>query len=566
MQVHDVTRKSLQCLAFIWTIAAGCSATAPPPAAVAQAALAQPRMKQEPLDNAGWDKELAADPDLTKMAAAQAAPRQAAGVIEDLDSNRLVWAEFAASSYEDRQKVDAIFRYCDKAGVCTRGTGKYTATGIALVDSQGLAISSLPIGIPDLYKMSKSGNLDTDASTYLAPLSSAAPLDAPLARFQASQIKKATRRFVVLNNWGKAVGVDVTPVIEAAKAAGHWDSVELIEFVRRPDIDLLLPSLTPLDAVIWLGSGVQKKAAGGGVGRNVGMTVSRGIFGDELYYGKSAQDLLIAPPLGGPGLIVLVGGNSVLKDNASDTLVSKLHGAPLRPVVGIEGRLTLEQALKATLALVQELTSGKDLETSMQSAAPGGSAAWASPMDTAARKHWTLAAKSANFWAVQASLGNLTVLIDVEPHCVKALQTCDLNNYSEAFKDSSQRIPSEQLHASTAKFDCEAVFHGPFFECKAEVAATGAKFSLSGVFRGTNKGDHVEIFIDGVPGVQFTALTIVGDGVLEGTDIAGGTTSMTFGGAAAAAAFVDADGLCCLAQSPNLKSYDGKSSTFKLSH
>ena len=535
-------------------------------ASTASAASGASRTKQEPLDQAGWTAETTADPTLAQLATAIALPMQAAGVIEDTDGDRLVWAEFAANTLDSRKDVVAAFRVCTKKGVCTRGKATHTDTGVALVDAFGTPVDKVAAGAPVLLKYLKFHSVDKDP-TILAPLQRSYVVHPDLAKLQVGLGSYQQRRLVIFNAYGPQVGVDVAPIKQAAEKTGLYDSVLVIDFARRRDVDLLLPALTPLDAVVWLGAGVQEKFTDKSF-RPLGITVSRGVFGDELYHRNTLADLLAAPPLGGPGYILLVGSNTLTTDYLADkaTLAFNMYLSPYRPVVGFQGKLTPAQAIASAAQFVSTMGAGKTLTVGMAAAASGTAGKWLTALDKDVAAKWTVPGKAASFWPKPPSAAALVVWVKVDPVCWKDFGTCDPDGVVAAQQTPGNQVSASDLEAGAAKFECNPTFVGPYFECTAQNAATSTDFWLKGVMRGRGIGDYFFFYLEGSPNSLYKDMAVVGEGKIDTTDMGGGTTTLKFKGNAAAAPFIDKDGHCCIASGPLLQSYQSEPGSLKLSN
>lgn len=568
--MRSVSHRSVRLLAAALCLALGpaallaaCGSTE---ATSTSAAAASLRTKQEPMAQTAWDAETAADPALAAVATAIGQPFQAAGVLEDLAGDRLVWAEFAANPLDARDAVAAAFRVCTKTNVCVRGKATHTATGIALVDSFGTPIDHVSAGAPVLLKYLKAHSIDKDP-TILAPLNRDYVVSPVLAKFQTGLGSYQQRRFVIFNAYGPQVGVDVTPLRQAVEKTGLYDAVLVIDFARRRDIDLVLPSLTPLDAVVWLGAGVQEKFTDKAF-RPVGITVSRGAFGDELYHSKMLSDLLDAPPLGGPGLIVLAGSNTLTADYLLDkaTLAYNLYLSPYRPVLGFQGKLTPAQAIAAASEVVGNLGSGKTLGAAMAASTGGAAGKWLTPLDKDAVAKWLLPGKAAAFWQKPPSAASLVIYVKVDPTCWNEVDTCDPAGVTAAGLKPGNKVAATELEAGAAKFECDATFIGPYFECSAKNAATSTDFWLKGVMRGHEVGSYFFFYLEGSAGALYKDMAVVGEGLIDSSDVGGGTTTLKFKGKAAGSPYIDKDGRCCIARQPLLQSYQGEPGSFKLSN
>ncbi|MSP90239.1 MAG: hypothetical protein EXR79_00300 [Myxococcales bacterium] len=544
--------------------AAGSAATTP-----AAAAPSATRTKQQPITADDWGKEVAADTSVAAAVQAAGGTWQAAGRIEDSDGVALLWAEYAPDPGAGRTHAVAVFKHC-KAGACTAGTARYTDSGANFFDSKGGALPGLLLGEPVLSKTLKGHSLDQDP-TVLAPLTRSWIVDTVVAKGLFAGISFKKRRCVVLNAFGAAIGAGANPVLAAATKTGLFDAVEVIEYARRQDLERMLQTLTPLDVLVVLAPGVMEPvtATGGGT-KPIGVMLSRGVVGDEIVHYKHIKDLLPAPPLGGAGLIILAGSNTLTESTqaATSSFATVLAAAPTRVVVAVHGKIGWAQANKLAGGLLTELAAGKELEVALGTAALGvDGVKLLAPMEKTIRQTWKIAASSATFWAKPPSKADLTVYVKVDPpKCVTGVAVCHRAGFNAGWSDASKRAAATDLTAGAIRFDCSPSFDGPWFACGSDDPATGAKFALKGVMRGRGIGDRFWFWLEGSASKAYRDLAVVGEGAIEKADVGGGTTLLQFRGLAAAAPYLDGDDRCCVASSPLLQGYKNEPGTFKLLH
>lgn len=508
------------------------------------------RTVQEPLPlscdaktPACWDSEVAKHPPLQALIGQIALPVQAAGQLQDASGTTLLWAELATSPEAARSEVRAVFARCSAAKSCRYGQAQYTAAGATFSDAQGQPISQLAVGKPVLRKKLKAHAPDKDP-TLLAPLQDTAKPDAEQVRQRLAQVVPRQRRCVVLNAYGPELGVDPAAVVSAAKASGRFDRVDVVNYVRASDIELTLPALTALDAVVWIGAGVYEDRSEGP--RLLGMTASRGVFGDQLLYGKSLPDWLKVTPLGGPGLVILAGAQTLAANSWKDlNTLGYLLTDSGRAVVGFSAtQVSVSQALTASATVLTQLGKGATLSAAM--AASG--AAMVSTLDATAAGKWRLAAPSSAFWGGKSpskAAMKLHVRLD-PPSCVAAgsVGLCDRASWTEAY--AQHAVAATELTAGHATFECPSLqIDGPFFECTAKDANTTADFTLRGVMRGTAEGDRFWVLADGTANLKYKQLLVIGEATLGKTDAGAGKTSVKFSGPAAAATWLDDEDRCC---------------------
>ncbi len=526
------------------------------------------RKEQSNFDEAGWKAELAGQGALAALAGKVALPFRAAGFIDEVDGGRTLWAEYAASDSDPRTSVITVWQHCDAKGSCSRGQGAYTATGASLKDEAGSEVGAVATGAPVLNKRLLEHNL-TKANSVLvgAGLDRKNPVDPPKLQADIAKVTFGTRRLLLLSAYGPQVGVTAANIVAAAEKTGLFDRVDVVHFARRGDLAALLPVLTPLDVVVWLGAGVVDTFSDGKPDKSIGMTLSRGVLGDELIHRDNTKGLFDQPPVGGPGLIVLAGGDSLTSDFSSQTglLAQSLQEWPLRPVVGFDGKLSLAGAEAAVQSLLATLAAGKDLSAALTAAGAAGTKANGSlgsvqaltAVDAAQAEQWRMPVASSAFWSAPPSKVTLKLYVKITPKCVeKVTGTCD----EAAFK--AGKAVTSGLTASTAIFECEATFTGPWFDCTTKNNLTGADFRIRGVMRGKAVGDGIYLVAQGSPDKKVRSIDLLGNGVIEAVDQGGGATTIRFGGLAAASLYLDADERCCVAVTPTLV---GQKSTEELS-
>jgi hypothetical protein len=377
------------------------------------------------------------------------------------------------------------------------------------------------------------------------------PVDAAVAQAELGAVAFGVRRLVLLSAYGPGVGADLTTLEQAAAATGRFDRVEVLHHARRADLRAILPTLTPLDAVIWLGAGVIDRFTDGKPDKSVGMTLARGVLGDELISREQVKGLLDQPALGGPGLIVLAGSDSLTADHASQSglLAQELLGVPFRPVVGFDGALRWATAQAAAAALLQALGAGETLSAALAeaSAAAGGATARTALDPTLADK-WLLPKASADFWGGQQRTAKLDVFLKVTPKCVEPVAgACDLAAWKAGVP-----VPSVDTTASSALFRCDVTVDGPFFTGAAKNAATGTDFEVRGLLRGVTVGEGVLLSLRGSADSKLRDITVLGEGLVESVDAGAGALTLRFGGPAAASTYRDAADRCCIAVTPLL--------------
>jgi hypothetical protein len=510
-----------------------------------------------------FDQELQAHPQLAKLAADLTAADpaltlQAAGVLADAKGRRLVWGEYATSANPLRADARTIFASCPTATAtgCSYGTATATPTGAQFLSDSGATISEITVGQPVLRKMLKAHNADKDP-TLLAPLTPTHTVDAALSREMLAKVSFGQRRLVILSAFGPQVGVSTTDIESTGQNTGLFDQVQTIHFARRSDLEQVLPTLTPLDVVIVLAPGVYEKFTDKS-DRPLGVAMARGIFGDELVTGKTLAKLLPAPPLGGPGLIVLAGSQTTSAKYDADkvTLAALLNEGAGRPVVGPTGPVTLAEAKSMSRKLLDLLAGGKTLQQALAAAGQP----LHSPMPDALQAKWTLTGKTASFWGGAAPKTTSLKLhfLPSPPSCTDApMSACDVGNYLAGI--SKSKVPATSIDNVHSTFECSPVFTGPWFECNTEA------FSLRGVLSGRTKDSPYWVWVDGSAGNNLKDVVFVGEGTVTAVDQGGGSSTLRLGGIAAASPYLSGEeGWCCTAGTPLLATTKNESGSLTL--
>ncbi len=533
----------LACAVGLVTGSAGCSsddgATASGPSI--------DRATQDPLAigcdaaSAGcWDAELAKLPDLQTMVGTIAKPVQAAGTLTDKAGNRLIWAELAATADAPRTEVSVAFARCSAKNLCKVGRADYTASGATFVDASGAPFGDVTIGRPILRKKLKAHAPDKDP-TLLAPLETSAKPDAELAWATWSGMQFKKRRCVVLNAYGPEVGLSAAPIAQACSTSGRFDSTEVIDYARVSDMAAILPTLTPLDALFWVGAGVYEERTEGE--RRHGMTLSRGVFGDQLVYGKGSPDLIKGLPLGGPGLVVLAGADTMAANSWTDinTLANVLHDVPARAMVGFTAKTGGTALVAAAGQLGKSLFGGAALSTALA----GAGAPVVSDLAPDTLSKWKWAAPNASFWGGKnPTKAAIKMYVRLEPPiCTHVADACTRSTFNAAYK--TDQVPATEMNGGNSTYICDLQFDGPFFSCDVDNPDAGQKFMIRGLMRGHAEGDRFWVLALGTGLTLYKDLLVLGEGVLGKSDHGGGSSSVQFSGDAVVGTWTDPDGRCC---------------------
>lgn len=561
-------RTAVGCLLVATSVGSTGCASDPAPAAAVAASLATDRKTQDPLPLTCdakvvkcWQSEVDKQPALKDLAAAVGKPVQAAGTISDGAGNTLLWAELAATPEAPRTEVSAVFARCNSKNVCTVGRADYTATGATFSDASGKPLTDVAIGKPVLRKKIKAHAPDKDP-TLLAPIELSAKPDAEAAWATFSQVQLKKRRVVILNAYGPEVGLDAKPIATAAKASGRFDTVDVIDYARSADLFAVVPTLTPLDVLVWVGAGVYEDRTEGA--RHHGLTLSRGVFGDEFVYGKLVANLTKGVPLGGPGLIVLAGADTLVPKGWEEpsSLAIALHDVPARALVGFAGKIAASEVVAASARLLGSVMGGAALDVAVKAASPAA----VSDMAQDVAQKWKWAESSAKFWGAKSpSKASMKLFADLDsPYCTQSFNTCNRAELASGY--GKDPVPTGSLTAGNTTYFCpNLVIDGPFFSCDVDDPAVSQKFLMRGVMRGHAENDRFWVFVLGTGITKYKDLLVIGEGVFHKIDEGGGSSSLKFDGDALAGTWVDEENRCCSIKGGSaLKSHQGDMSVLQI--
>ncbi|HAN30165.1 MAG TPA: hypothetical protein DCQ06_01075, partial [Myxococcales bacterium] len=509
------------------------------------------RAVQQMISEQDWQNVVDDSAELATLANSLQAPWLAAGVIEGGDGRRLHWAEYGPTIEANRQEIVALFRRCDAKDACVVGTASHTDTGSIWKDASGALITELDLGTPVLHKTLKNHNLQKSETVIRLELNRKHVIDPALTAYELNQSKFGTRRAVLLNAYGAGVGMALEELRASLEVKGRFDSVETIEFARRRDLISLLPSLTNQDVLIWVGAGVLEPFSDKPA-KSVGMTLSRGIFGDELIHRNHLAKLLEAPPLGGPGLVVLLGSNSLTTDHPSQTglMASSIHQSPHRAVVGVSGKLQAADVDNVGVTLIEALFAGDTLTVAAEKAGQSAAVTITTLLTAEQSDAWKMAKGKADFWDSPPKAASLKMFVQNAPTCVVLNAGDDCN--VAGFK-AGNAVPAEQLTAAHVLFDCGLTFDGPWLSGTMTNEAVGTDFTLKGVLNCAEQGCSVLVHATGAPSKKMNNVTVVGAGSVTKSATSGSTLTLQFNGPAAASTYTDGEGRCCVAKSPLLQ-------------
>jgi len=396
------------------------------------------------------------------------------------------------------------------------------------------------VGAPVLLK-SLQGTGD-DGSTALGEITGAL-----IEEVSADLNKEAflgKRRLVIANAYGPVFDVDFSPFVSLMEASGLFTEVEELTYVTAQEMDHALSHLHNQDVLIWFGAAV-RQSKGAGKFKPEGMTVNRAVYGDETYSYERIEAQLSGAPLGGPGLVVLMGGESfgtTLEGmgpyGTTENLINSLTERPTA-LIGFEGGVATEDALHALRAVMESLVAQESFATAISKGnALISGAKLISNLDDDSLAQRTLGPSISAFWGESApSAGEFVgeLLIGANTQCIPAGGGAEFN-------------PIEH----TLEFFTDIEVQGPFFWGAKQL--DDIDFEVFGVLGNLRQGGDLRFWISGQH-VGHEKLVVLGDGVFcEAPACTGSVTGVNdfkpggklfFEGSAQTSTYVDENGATC---------------------
>ena len=464
----------------------------------------------------------------------------AAGAVE------VTWAELLSSSGEPR----AVVARCD--GDCVCGVGQRKDGLAVFVDEAGAPVTIEPVGRPVLAKTLTGSALDS--ATKLDTKSGALVEDPPTiepTRFQGK------RRLVFASAFGDVFGVEMSGLLRDGTKTGVFTAVEERPYIRAAEMDALLDDLHGQDVLVWFAHGVRTDKGASGF-KPEGMTVNRGLFGDETYDRARLEAALAEAPLGGPGLLVLAGsetfGSAAKGLQPFAALQHLVQSADARrgAVVGFRGRVGAEDALLAVRVMLAAWYDGESLSDALAAgtaelASRGSEATLETNLDADAAGAYTLLPSLASYWGAAAPSGGQFV--------------------GYLLISGSSKCGTTALTEQTVQFFTDITFEGPFFH--GSKSLEGGEVEVFGLLEHLQPGARFEVIMRGTPNELVHGITVLGDAQFCPTggcagEAAGvgaykpGGGNMTFAGSADASSFTNASNEDCVLTKPTLTQKGGK--------
>ena len=456
----------------------------------------------------------------------------AAGVTEDDANTVATWAVIANPASGAEQ---VFVQHCTSDGTCTSAKATLAAGDATFAGPGGKALAPLLMGRPAMAK-DLEGH-DHDGKTTLA---------AKLTKEELVEVDLGKRRFILANAYGPVFGMDLKGLTDLANQSAAFTLVDVAHYARPKVIEDALLKTSPFDVLVWVGASVREDMSGSH--KTVGMTVNRGVYGDETFQAASVKDLLKKATLGGPGLVLLIGsesrgdGSSQAEGNLA--LFKELSGSETRTVVGFDGKGDAAHLLEGASAFLQSWFSGQKLTAAIAAGnaaleARGATATMVTNRLSSAEK-LTFPGKLADFWGGKPSpkAVRTTLYVNITNVCFPA--------------DGSKPYSEDEGQAS---FFVDSDFDGPFFSGARQSVDVGLDVKVGGALLGTKPGDQLYLRIEGDLKPSMKGIVVYGRGVFvepSADDLKDHPNRKFFIGDATATDYVNDKGDKCTLKTPKL--------------
>ena len=300
----------------------------------------------------GNDAELAALRD--KVAADGFTTFVTAGAIAEDGGARLEFSAWADSSAAPR----AVVRHCVEP-LCLVAIARVDNGTVAWVDATGKDVPVRNIAIPPLLReLAVSGG----TSSVVAAETVATPVD-------PSSIDLSRRRLVVASQFGADVGLAGASVLGDLATAQLFSEVVVYDHTGWADVETVLKGGYPHEALVLVSQSVRqmfKQSVAKGQPnwyKTLGYEMSAGVYGFQRVTADVVAAALKVAPLAGPGLVFLLGGESLGDGTDGMTKAPQAAAVQLqfegKVIAGFIGHDTPAILVEATKDFLSQLAGGK---------------------------------------------------------------------------------------------------------------------------------------------------------------------------------------------------------------
>jgi hypothetical protein len=428
----------------------------------------------------------------------------------------------------------AILRQCNDSG-CAVAIAAGDGDAVAWTDGQGSPVPVVPMPVPFLLRQTLKQKIE-DGTTLVSPLTEIPVVD-------SAAIDLDSRRLIVANQFGEAMSLKAADVAGALASGTRFSNVVMDDHVTWAGMQEYLTTSYPHEVLVFVSQPLRKlykdnKDPALRWYRTVGYHFPRGVYGSAPVMADAFVAAVRAAPFSGPGLVLLIGGDSI--GDASEGMESpdstaKLLSFPGKVVAGFVHHAPTPVLLAAARKFLDGLDAGK-------------TAAEARDATNALLEAWGEAARlkfnydgdegfkllpdRASFWGDRVpKSATLSMFVHVRLYCANA-------------KGQQTAVEEKQGQIGIANIAID----GPVFSGKRELEVNPGQFlrtEVRGVFGEIRAGAHFYFVLTGDVKEDYEGLTLYGNGVITKVTEAGSTSKVQFKGVAEALPFVNKAGVLC---------------------
>lgn len=419
----------------------------------------------------------------------------ASGKVQDSEDRTVTWGVLAKDGEDAAERV--VLVGCDAAGSCVGARADVKDGKASFTDAKGGSVDAPMTVAPAMVKNLEGADLDGKTT-----------LPAALTADEVPVVDLSKRRFILANAFGDVFGVTMSDTVALAKSSGAFSEVADHQYAGRSVLVDAIRNSAPFDALVWVGASVRQEV--GTAHKTIGMTVNRGIYGDETFTSQEIKKLLETTPFGGPGLVVLVGGQSWGDESGQEQKNLSLFRELADPenqhrvVVGFNGNGKAEDLLDAAHAFLQSFFGGATLEAAVAATNTllsdrGSAVRMVSNRDDSIASEVTFLGDLGAFWGEAGAPKEVR-----SNHFVTTNLICFPKN-GDAYQEGDKH----------ANFFVDANFDGPVFTGERKNEDVGLDVKVEGIMSGTTPGSRVFLKISGDLKLTIKGISVWGIGTVQ---------------------------------------------------
>jgi hypothetical protein len=443
--------------------------------------------------------------------------------------------EFAAYGNEAGAERAAV-RHCS-AGDCVRAVAEVVDGRIAWTGPDGAPLAVRPIAVPHLLRQTKTQK-PADGTVVVSPLETPAPAE-PVT------LDLTKRRLVLVSRFGGETGLPAAGLGGALATSGRFDEVVVSENAPAEAFRTALSTAHPHEVVVLVAQGLRQLALDNKDPalreyRTLGLLARSGVYGSTLLDAASLAGAGNASPLTGPGVLLLVGGETIGDGSKSMGKAGQATTAaqlrfPGHVVAGFVHSAAPQVLAEAARRFLEALGDGDTAATArdrVNAVLEGWGVAARLAFTEGSDEAYRLPGPAVSFWGdrVPAS-ADLSLYLHLRLYCA--------NKYGK-------QVAVEESQGNPA-FEGVA-FEGPVFRGTREIEFGPGQFhraTVLGMLGELREGAHFYFSYTGDVKDGYTGLTLYANAEITAVVEKNGETRVSFRGGAEALPFPDAQGTTC---------------------